>query len=112
MPPWSVSHPAQKAGVAALKEEGYLKETKEKILAEREWLREKLCEIGIIPYPSDVNYLFFESEKDLAERLKEEGILIRKCNNYVGLSDGYYRIAVRTHEENEALIQAMKKVKH
>ena len=52
---------------------------------------------------------FFRAEiPDLALRLRQRGILIRDCGNYYGLSDGYYRIAVRTHEENEMLAEALK----
>ena len=30
------------------------------------------------------------------------------CSNYRGLSKGYYRIAVKTHKENEKLISQLK----
>ena len=42
--------------------------------------------------------------------LREKGILIRNCENYAGLRPGWYRIAVRTHEENEALLRAVREV--
>lgn len=42
---------------------------------------------------------------DLKELLLERGVLIRACGNYQGLDDRYYRICVRTHEENLELIQ-------
>ena len=41
------------------------------------------------------------------ERLLEKKILIRDCANFAGLSKGYYRIAVRTREENEKLWKAI-----
>jgi histidinol-phosphate/aromatic aminotransferase/cobyric acid decarboxylase-like protein len=44
------------------------------------------------------------------ELLSEKGILIRDCSNYRGLGGGWYRIAVRTHEENEQLLAAMREV--
>ena len=34
--------------------------------------------------------------------------MIRDCSNYSGLRKGYYRVAVRTHEENQELIRAMR----
>ena len=41
--------------------------------------------------------------------MRKAGILIRDCSNYAGLSDGYYRIAVRKHDENLRLLQALEK---
>lgn len=41
---------------------------------------------------------------DLKELLLEKGVLIRACGNYEGLDDRYYRICVRTHEENLELM--------
>lgn len=42
---------------------------------------------------------------DLKELLLEKGVLIRACGNYEGLDERYYRICVRTHEENLELIR-------
>ena len=33
---------------------------------------------------SQANYLFFEGEPDLYEKLLEEGVMIRDCSNYPG----------------------------
>jgi len=47
------------------------------------------------------------------EKLKKHHILIRDCSNYHGLSEGYYRIAVKTRRDNRKLIKIMKElVKH
>ena len=57
---------------------------------------------------SDANFILFRSEQtalDLKELLLEKGVLIRACGNYEGLDERYYRICVRTHEENLELIQ-------
>ena len=37
------------------------------------------------------------------------GVSIRDCSNYPGLTEGFYRDAVRTHKENERLQEALKK---
>ena len=57
--------------------------------------------------PSSANYLLFQGPADLHEKLKKQGIAIRNCDNYPGLTSGWYRIAVRRHEENEKLISAI-----
>ena len=105
--PWNVSSLAQAAGVAALKEVDFLNQTKELIQRERPWLQTKLEDFGFRVCPSSVNYLLFQGPDDLHSRLKEKGIAIRNCDNYPGLTSGWYRIAVRRHEENEALIAAI-----
>ena len=108
--PWNVSSVAQAAGVAALQEHAFLEKTKELIVTERQWLKEKLEDCGFQVYPSSVNYLLFQAPPCLHTKLKAKKIAIRNCDNYFGLGPGWYRIAVRLHEENEILIRAIKEV--
>lgn len=105
--PWSVSIPAQAAGTAALKETEYVKRTRELIGEERRWLMEQLRKLGFAVYDASANFIFFKGEKNLAAKCKRSGILIRDCSNYRGLEQGFYRIAVRTHKENEELIRVL-----
>lgn len=108
--PWNVSSLAQVAGVAATQEQAYLKKTKELIVTERQWLQAQLEGLGFWVCRSNANYLLFKAPPDLHSKLKEKKIAIRNCDNYYGLGPGWYRIAVRLHKENEALIQAIKEV--
>lgn len=110
MQPWSVSIPAQKAGCAALKEEEFARSSREKITIERRWLTEKMRELDLNVYEGAANYLFFEAPKGLSDACKKQGILIRDCSNYRGLLEGYYRVAVRTREENEELVRVLELV--
>ena len=105
--PWNVSGLAQAAGIAALDEGDFLAKTKALIQTERPWLKEKLEAFGFRVFPSQVNYLLFQGPQTLHRDLKARGIAIRNCDNYPGLTAGWYRIAVRRHEENEALIAAI-----
>ncbi len=105
--PWNVCGPAQDAGVAALKETGFLQRARELIREERAWLTERLKALGLRPNPSSANYLLFYSPRPLGEALLEKGLLIRDCANYHGLGAGWYRIAVKKHKENEVLISAL-----
>lgn len=108
--PWNVSSLAQAAGIAALRESGFLQKTKDLIGVERPWLQRKLEGFGFRVCPSSVNYLLFQGPTDLHRKLKEKGIAIRNCDNYPGLTHGWYRIAVRRHEENEKLISAIDEI--
>ena len=107
---WSVSTPAQIAGEAALKEKEYLQKTAELIKAERNFLAAELQKAGIIVYPSEANFLLFRCDSPLDELLIKEKIAIRNCGNFEGLDKNYFRIAVRNHEENIALISAVRRV--
>lgn len=109
---WSVSAPAQAAGIAVLEETSYLHRTRMLIQQERTYLSQELQNSGIKVYPSDANFLLFQSVPELGEYLLREGILIRNCDNFAGLGDGYFRIAVRTHPENEVLISAVRRCLH
>lgn len=110
--PWSVSGPAQAAGLAALAEPEHPARARQLIAVERDWLTGALQSLGLKVFPSLVNYILFRAEgvDDLKERLLEHGVLIRSCANYVGLGSDYYRVAVRLRQENEGLIKALKEV--
>ena len=109
--PWSVSTPAQIAGIQAMKEIEYIKETKKLLNKEREYLLSALEGTGITTISSGANYIFFRDEilreRPLHEQLLDQGILIRDCSNYHGLSHGYYRICIRSHQDNQSLVEAL-----
>src|SRR5699024_7029079 len=110
MQPWNVSVVAQEAGMAALKEEAYEKESMKKIRKDREILWEGMKKLGFLTFASESNYIFFKGPEDLQEKCLEKGIYIRDCRNYRGLKKGYYRAAVRTGEENEELLKVFKQI--
>ena len=113
---WSVSVPAQAAGIAAICE--YTDEnntmTKENISSfikkEREFLITQLDSIGIKAFSSDANFILFKTHHDLYDMLLKKNILIRDCSNFNGLEKGFYRIAVKSHEENLLLVKALREV--
>ena len=109
---WSVSAPAQAAGLAALKAQKYVHRSVKMITKEREYLTENLRSLGCIVYDSDTNFILFRTIGNFAEQMLNENILIRDCSNFRGLSPGYFRIAVRTHDENRLLIAAAERSLH
>lgn len=109
-PPWTVSTPAQAAGVAALKDAAFLAENRALIRAERPRLEEELRKLGFWVCPSQVNYILFRGDVGLTEQLRARGVAIRDCANFEGLTSGWYRVAVRQYEENEQLIAAIRSV--
>lgn len=108
--PWSVSTPAQAAGIAALKEEERVERAKSFIREERKMMEKEFERIGVSYFPSSANYMLIKSGYDLFSLLKEKGILIRDCSNYRGLEKGFYRTAIKTRDDNEVLIQALEEI--
>ncbi|QIB69490.1 aminotransferase class I/II-fold pyridoxal phosphate-dependent enzyme [Aminipila butyrica] len=115
--PWSVSIPAQLAGIQALKEKEYLNTSLKEIREEKAFLVSELNELRIKNYHPAANYILFNIRdheryclSDFKEKLLQQGIIIRDCSNYVGLEEGYYRIAVKSHQANERLIAALKSI--
>lgn len=108
--PWSVSHPAQRAGLAALRLPEYPAKAREIISEERDRLACGLKELGIHVFPSSANYILFKTGgvTDLWERMLKRGILIRSCANFPGLGGEYYRVAVRLREDNIKLIDELR----
>ena len=85
--------------------------------AEREKMREALQKLGFKVFPGEANFIFFSAAKpagqggtDLQAALLKKGILIRSCENYVGLRKGDYRIAVLSPEKNAALVRALEEI--
>lgn len=122
LPEWNLSVFAQYAGLAALEAatpetvipgtSGYLAASVEMIAQEREYLTAELKKLGIRVFPSDANYILFQSrDRELHRKLLDKGILIRDCRDYHGLTAGFYRAAVRTRRENTALLRCLRNIK-
>lgn len=114
--PWSVNTAAQVAAVASLSDPSHAEHTLRFIERERAFLAEEIARIGgMKPYPSAANYLLVRLENGLdAGRLRRELmkrlILIRDCSNFHGLDGGFFRVAVRTREENERLLVSLREI--
>lgn len=110
--PWCVSTVAAVCGEAALAEPGWREKSAAFVAAERERLLRGLRELGLEVVEGAVNYLLFRSaDTELYERLLPYGILLRRCSNFTGLDEHWYRTAVRTREENERLLSALGEIK-
>jgi threonine-phosphate decarboxylase len=114
--PWNVNCLAQAAAVAALKDEEHLRVTRELIKEEKVWLQAELAKFGSFKFSApDANFFFIDIQKsrltatELKNKLLKQGILIRDCTSFRGLDEFYVRIAVKTHAENERLIDALKR---
>lgn len=114
--PWSVNTMAQEAGLAALNDIKHVQRSIEYIAAQRASLTEQLSALpGLTVYPSSANFLLISisgglTSAELQSRLLKQRILIRDCTKFAGLSNRFFRVAVRTEEENHRLIAALKDI--
>lgn len=104
---WPVNTVALAAGLAALREEQFAADTVEYVRRERVWLLEQLKNLGLRVYDGQADYLLFRAtgHTDLYEKLLADRIIIRRCCNYENLTAEHYRVAVKRHEENVALVR-------
>ncbi|WP_168203370.1 pyridoxal phosphate-dependent aminotransferase [Oceanispirochaeta crateris] len=107
-PEWSISAPAQVAGVAGFRELDYFKNSWRKTTERRDFLKKNLEDLGLTVYDSCSN--FFLVEVDDAEALKthlwKDLILVRDCSSFSLVNT--IRIGIRTDEDNHKLIQSFK----
>lgn len=113
-PCWTVNAIAQAVGKAAMEDEKYVRESIEYVSASRGELRDGLAAIkGIKVFKGAANYLLCKIENGNAEKLYEallkENIAIRRCANFDGLDESYFRVAVRTKEENDRLVDSIRR---
>ena len=109
--PWAVSTFAQVAGVAALQDAEYPDALRSLVAQERDHLSRNLSALGCRVIPGRADYLLFYCEDAMLDaKLRERAILIRNCDNYNGLGPGWFRIAVKGHEDNEVLVAALQEV--
>ncbi|AER40475.1 histidinol-phosphate aminotransferase [Blattabacterium sp. (Mastotermes darwiniensis) str. MADAR] len=111
--PYNISKISQKIAIQALENKDLFFYHLKNILSERKYMEEALNKIPIIQkvYPSSSNFLLvkvsFPSRK-IYKYLVEKNVIVRDRSKII-LCDECLRITIGTHEENEYLINQMKK---
>ena len=113
--PWSVNQLAIEAGHYLLQSSSEYNIDIPLLLREKERLVQSLLSIGGMEvWPSDTHYMLVQLRMGKAAALKEylateHGILIRDASNFEGLNEHFFRIATQTPEENDKLVEGIKK---
>lgn len=113
--PWSVNQVAIDAGHYLLAHEEDYRIDLQALMQERARMASVLNSLGFVEvWPSHTHILLCRLRTGHASALKEylateHGILIRDASNFDGLDSSFFRIAVQTREENEQLIDGIKK---
>jgi threonine-phosphate decarboxylase len=106
--PWCVNSYAEAYAMEALLHMDDLAASRVAIERERKQLMTALTALGLRCTPSQTNYVLAEYGKNvthICNMLEEKGFLVRNCTSF-GLPTSL-RVAVRTHDENHALIEAL-----
>ncbi|MDD5757844.1 MAG: cobyric acid synthase [Desulfobulbaceae bacterium] len=117
LPPWSVNSLALAVGTQVLADTNYAAASRELLTRLRTSLATNLTALGNIKvYKGCANYLLchwqslpkgFKTGTEVCEALLHKGIAIRNCANFQGLGADFFRVAVRTEQENAALLGAL-----
>ena len=113
IPSWTVNHLAQIYSEKALQDTDYIQETRAVLKQEKEWLYKKIVQMDVLQcIEPSVNYILCHlddqySLEDMIQNLYHQSILLRDCSHYTGLGPNWFRIAVKTREQNQQLIQAL-----
>ncbi|WP_321480339.1 threonine-phosphate decarboxylase [uncultured Bacteroides sp.] len=111
--PWSVNALAIEAGMYFLKHSDDYPIDLSAYLQETARLSSALSSLGYLEvWPTDTHYMLVRLRMGKASALKdylanEHGMLIRDASNFEGLDEGFFRIAVQTPAENDALVDAI-----
>ncbi len=114
--PWTINSFADSASDFIFKEEEYIRKSKEYFSKERICMINEINKIdGIKAFNSDANFILVRFENrnvlDVKENLlKRAGLLIRDASNFIGLDSSFARVAIKNHEQNTVLVDALRSV--
>ena len=116
LPPWTVNCLAQDVGLKSIEDVEYQNASREYFECCRKSFIEGLANFPQLSvFPSAANYLLIQlrgsiSVEELAERLYQKNILIRRCSNYQNLGDDFFRIAIRREEDNAQFLSELSRI--
>ena len=112
--PWNVNILAQIIGEELLSDQEFLDNTKNYFKNEKDRFVFELSGIESLKiYNQSADFIFIKilneaTVEELQEALIQDKIMIRNCSNYIGLSNKYFRVAIKSKEENDRLVYALK----
>jgi threonine-phosphate decarboxylase len=115
--PWNINCLAQVAAIEALGDREHLRKTRSLLQRETGFLLDELEKIrGLRVVTPDANFIIINIKNlgitalKLKEKMIRRHILIRDCSTFHGLDEYYIRLAVKTREENEMMLEHLKKI--
>jgi len=109
---WTVNSVADMAGFYLLKDKDFIEKSRNWINTERPFLYKELAKFDEWKvYPSEASFFLIKiingnfNAPMLKAYLEKQGILIRDLSNHYYLDKSFFRIAIRTRQENEVLLR-------
>jgi len=110
--PFDVNKMTEAAGIGSILDDDYFTKNCKTIIETREYLKANLIRLGFDVVPSSANFLLAKhkdrSGKELASKLREKGILIRRFD--MPKISEHIRITIGSKEETEILIKTLKEL--
>ncbi|MCG8482461.1 MAG: aminotransferase class I/II-fold pyridoxal phosphate-dependent enzyme [Clostridia bacterium] len=110
--PWTLNCFALNSVDALIHDKDYILRTKQWFETEKRWMYESLKKIkNLHVIESHTNFflcqLLNHTSKEIQEKILQEDIYIRTCEDFTGLDDTYIRLAVKEREDNVKLIPCL-----
>jgi len=108
--PWAINGIADRVASLLVQCNDYDKQTRSLVKKERARVFHRLVGLdGIIPFSPTANYILCQWVKtknldDLLKHLLSNGVYIRDCRNFTGLNENFFRIGLKTPEENDRFL--------
>lgn len=114
--PWTINSFADTASDFIFGDVEYIRKSKEYFSKERIFMLNEINGIeGVCAFGTDTNFILLRFENknvlDVKENLlKRAGLLIRDASNFIGLDSNFARVAIKNHEQNIVLVDAIRSV--
>ncbi len=110
--PWTMNGLALQAVPAMIHDSTFHEQVSQWVITEHKWMYQALDKIQKLHvYPSETNFFLCKlhgiSGHKLNVKLESQGAHVRVCDDFIGLDEGYIRIALRLHGENSRLIELL-----
>lgn len=106
-PPFNANSLAQRAALAALGDDEHVAKSRVVNAAGMEQVGAGLQGLGLIPIPSEANFIYFDCKRDgrqVFDALLREGVIVRHLNGTM------LRVTIGQPDENTVFLQALQKV--
>ena len=109
--PFILNKLSLEAGIAALSDTEFVKDTVDLVQKERTFMQKELTKIGVHFWPSQGNFILTKppmEEKVFEAKMLDLGVMVRPVSAFG--APGCVRITIGTREANEACLAALRKI--
>ncbi|WP_096436822.1 threonine-phosphate decarboxylase CobD [Alteribacter populi] len=113
--PWSINSLADAIVPRLLDDHQFVENTRRWLDGQSQFVKSTLTAMGFYISPSEVNFYLLQDNQHpkqtakLFQYLFHHGMLTRHTHNFKGLDGDFLRVAIRSAEENEQILQVLKK---